>query len=568
MVPESMWDTGRSSHHSSTTSVDGMAWAPPHTLTPPKNQAQRVPGAYMHARTESFKHLSPRLELDSSPVAHDPHTLADLMNDASQTHLAMLFRGRAAVGNWRMCRSCSSYKPKKQVERRFRHCVIMGIDNALERRLVTGESQPADILNLCYTSSMCTGLICFPDTHHSNASQIPMLPMDLTNCKEMKLKNHGVHVRIEFVFHDGRSLWLYDVHKRQLQVLNESIESLRDYTKEKHKRIELTKSPQKNLNLHKVDDDALNLHSASTPAQNGHPLSVSPAKRTPVIPKLNLSGVVNYNHEQAKPPPQPSQISVSTAVRDAEALIRAHSVQQSSAQGNEVTATTGHVYGHGATLTHPISQIFSEQVGNVLKGSSSGVGGGPSMDGLSWWLADEYKAPAPATPPALHPAHANGYSLPCKQPANHHLTNPLTTSTPALQQWQKNQKTSTPCIADINSQQQSAAVPKRRNPVINVALAASATTSHPAPSTTSPAYHSYQPITTSPSPFHNLNPSSMSAVKSPQPQTCGENRSVSTGAESFVSPPPRRLPRLVSVTPPKPISDSQTMQKALENVHI
>jgi len=423
--------------HSTERSFDsvasGMAWAPEHMQAAHRPAAaggdertsgqavvgqERVPGAYMHTR--SLGHLA--LELDKTPLTRPlkgpaAQPLGNLLQEI--TRMSMLFCGRAIVGQWRKTRQCSGDKLKKEVTRRLDQCTVLGIDDGLERCIVTGKPQDLNVKDTGrFAVTRCTRLVCLPGVGFGPS----VAPMDLTNCKDVKCKGSGPRMRVEIMHADGRSLWLYDVGLAEYRAITESLSSARSYSQEKSEKETEQASMTCDLPLNAAPLGVEN----SGIEQKGSQINGSPSKHTPV-PKLDLHSIVNDQKPSAQSVQQSAQsdplqvqqgekapapntkeakparrdiavarpahrtaepVSVSSAVRAAEALI----YETNGVLDDVVTATTGHVYVQGGTADsymNPISRIKPEQLEAALQSA------GPNDKGKNRSGAKQGAAPLP-----------------------------------------------------------------------------------------------------------------------------------------------------------------------------
>ena len=532
--------------------ASGFAWAPEHMQTPQKTPAaehspsgaagargqaldqRRIPGGYM--QTRSLGHIT--LELDKAPqeiprhLQTPAHPLGTLLGES--TSMSMLFCGRAVVGQWRLTRRCCGEKGKKEVARTLPQCAVLGIDDGLERLLVTGKGRNhAKNNERPFKISQCTRVICLPCLGHGSNDT----PLELTDCKDVKCKGSGNRMRVEIVQADGRSLWLYNVGFAQYYAITECISACHSYARIKK---------EKEAALVSASDVARDAEEVTQPiVQNSskeHASSEtagSPSK--PAVPKLCLDGVGNYSKQAVQSVPIEIQmgekaplkeikplrrdiavaktvhlssqpLSVSSAVRAAEALIDSNGLQP--AQDKIVTATTGHVYvqgGSAESLKDPISRIKPGQLEDALQT-------GPVFHKHNWLDAT---CSTPPMPPPIAASRGEGGGFRSGSAANSRedLVGGL----------------AGPPAAGL-------AVARRAVPRVVSAAA------------TPPLYNGGSP-------------------QQPWQQSSAGSSISAHGQPKYLmpvtSPPPRRLPRLVSMSPEKPIvAEANDIQTALDNVRL
>ena len=545
--------TGRSSPaESSERSIDidtGRAWAPAHLQA--RGPEERVPGSYMLSAVGSM-----RLELEregGSGLSQVQRAIESLVKELSvSTSVETLFCGRCSIGRWRQSRGCGGTKAKKHISSKFSNSCVLAIANLFERRLVLGPSESA--LAGQPMPSVCTRVIVLPG--QSAASR----PIDITDCKDIKIKVvKYAGLRVEIVQQDDTSLWLYRATQTDYLAIVDCIKASRSYSEQKQGVLEKPASH-------------------STLAARPTPVP-TPGKPAPTIPKLKLEGVCNY-----PPPAQPAQwdqlnghvhrpsaksycpqsstavreaeaLLASTAVRDAEALLAgSHPLPRMHSNGNaKLTATTGHVYVQGSGEgghAHPISRIGQDQLQRAL---SSKEHPGLHAQNLSQFpLTTAFYS---TMNPSSHAENGFANQPPSRSESYYDLC-------PSKKPW----------------------AAQNRNSVINVAFSASTAANswtaqqtsddeaqaqgavsqrEDAPPFTNPgigAVHltSAIPHATFVETPCQLAPGSRVADGHGKPQVC-----------AVVSPPPRRLPRLVSASPSpqtKINADPHVMKLALANV--
>ena len=501
---------------SSARSIDihtGRAWAPAHLQA-----GERVPGSYMLSAVGSM-----RLELEREGgrgLSQVQRALASLVKELSvSTSVETLFCGRCSIGRWRQSRGCGGTKTKKHISSKFPNSCVLAIANLIERRLVLGPSESA--LAGQPMPSVCTRVIVLP-----GQSAAASRPIDITDCKDIKIKYvENKRLRVEIVQQDDTSLWLYRATHTDYRAIADCIKATRSYSEQKQAVLE---KPASHCTL-----------AAS-------PTAVSaPEKPAPTIPKLKLEGVGNYPPPaQAPEPAQWDQLngpiprpsaksncppSMSTAVREAEALLASNPLPRTHSNGDaKLTATTEHVYVQGsgeANHAHPIYRIGKDELERAL---SSKEDPGLQAQNLS------RVPPTTAFYSTMNPSsHAeNGFA---NQP-------PLRSESDY----------------DLRPSKQPRAT-QNRNSVINVASSASTAanswtvqqTSHAQAEGEESLWGDAPPFTT---------PGTTPGV--------GAMHLMSANFK-VISPPPRRLPRLVSASPSpqkKIVADPHVMKQALADV--
>ena len=507
--------TGRSSPaRSSARSIDidtGRAWAPVHLQA--RGPGERVPGSYMLSAVGSM-----RLELEregGSGLSQVQRALASLVKELSiSTSVETLFCGRCSIGRWRQSRGCGGTKTKKHISSKFPNSCVLAIANLIERRLVLGPSESA--LAGQPMPSVCTRVIVLPG--QSAASR----PIDITDCKDIKIKVvENARLRVEIVQQDDTSIWLYRATQTDYRAIVDCIKASSSYSEQKQGVLEKPASH-------------------STPA--AQPTAVpTPEKPAPTIPKLKLEGVGNYPPPAKAPEPaqwdqlngpipRPSAKSycppsMSTAVREAEALLASNPLPRTHSNGNaKLTATTGHVYVQGsgeAGHAHPISRIGQDQLERAL---SSKEDPGFQAQNLS------QIPPTTAFYSTMNPSsHAeNGFA---NQPPSR-----------------------SDSYYDLHPSKQPRAA-QNRNSVINVAFSASTAASSLTVQQTSEAQAEGAVSQWGDAPpFTNPGVGAVHLM---------------SANPAVISPPPRRLPRLVSASPSpqtKINADPHVMKQALADV--
>ena len=299
--------------------------------------SERVPGAYMQ---QNDQNLPLERKLDS--VAGSEEMRAAGFKEETLSQVAMLFCGRAALGTWQTRRHCCSLKSAKDISRKLSRCCVLGIADGSEWRAGTSVAERAmedSLKTNTFTPAACMRMVLIPDM------DCRQRPIELTCCKEITFKRSGLRSRVEFLRDDNTCLWLHGVAREECENIVDALSACRSYNQQSRNKVEEVSATQPDkvgTRSRVASHNAGAVPEFVQPAAKSMPripklelgdLDSHFSKHTeakakivtsPPVPKLKLEGVGQNAQQQTEQSPPP--VSVSSAVREAEALLSGNHV--------------------------------------------------------------------------------------------------------------------------------------------------------------------------------------------------------------------------------------------------